>query len=144
MPYKMPKFFPLHLTVLFIIGLFWVILSYLMCSMLCFIWCIPHVMWYVFIVMYFWLFVIGNLLFVISYISCGPSFMLCIMCYMLYIMCYILRAFKYYVSTFWGVGGLSQNADTADTGERGLGVSDKMLILLMLGSAGVEKSGLRA
>ena len=42
------------------------------------------------------------------------------------------------------MGGLSQNADTADTGERGLGVSDKMLILLTLGSGGVEKLGLRA
>ena len=30
--------------------------------------------------------------------------------------------FKYYVSTFGGVGGLSQNADTADALEGGGGV----------------------
>ena len=53
--------------------------------------------------------------------------------------------FKYYVSTFGGgVGGLSQNAETADAGERRSGVSDKMLTLLTLGSRGVGKSGLRA
>ena len=51
-------------------------------------------------------------------------------------------AFKYYVNAFWGVReGLSQNADTADAGEGGGGVSDKMLTL---GSEGVEKSGVRA
>ena len=43
-----------------------------------------------------------------------------------------------------GVGGLSRNADTADAGEGGGGVSDKMLTLLTLGSEGVEKSGVRA
>ena len=43
-----------------------------------------------------------------------------------------------------GVGGLIKNADTADAGEGGGGVSDKMLTLLMLGSGGVEKSWLRA
>ena len=53
-------------------------------------------------------------------------------------------AFKYYVSAFGGVGGLSRNADTADAGEGGGGVSDKMLTLLTLGSEGVEKSGVRA
>ena len=36
------------------------------------------------------------------------------------------------------------NADTADAGEGGGGVSDKMLTLLILGSGGVEKSWLRA
>ena len=43
-----------------------------------------------------------------------------------------------------GVGGLSRNADTADAGEGGGGVSDKMLTLLTLGSEGVEKSWVRA
>ena len=52
-------------------------------------------------------------------------------------------AFKYYVSTFGGVGGLIKNADTADAGE-GVGVFDKMLALLTLGSGGVGKLGLRA
>ena len=42
------------------------------------------------------------------------------------------------------MGGLSRNADTADAGEGGGGVSDKMLTLLTLGSEGVEKSGVRA
>ena len=42
------------------------------------------------------------------------------------------------------MGGLIRNADTADAGERGGGVSDKMLTLLTLGSGGVEKSVLRA
>ena len=45
---------------------------------------------------------------------------------------------------FWGVGGLNQNADTADAGEGGGGVSDQMLTLLTLGSGGMEKLGLRA
>ena len=40
--------------------------------------------------------------------------------------------------------GCSRNADTADAGEGGGGVSDKMLTLLTLGSGGVEKSRLRA
>ena len=31
---------------------------------------------------------------------------------------------------FWGVGGLNQNADTADAGEGGLVVSDIMLTLI--------------
>ena len=70
--------------------------------------------------------------------------MLCIMCYMLCIMCYMVGSVQVLRQHSLGVGGLSQNADTADTGERGLGVSDKMLILLTLGSGGVEKSGLRA
>ena len=43
-----------------------------------------------------------------------------------------------------GVGGLIKNADTADAGEGGGGVSDEMLTLLILGSGGVEKSWLRA
>ena len=42
------------------------------------------------------------------------------------------------------VGGLIKNADTADAGEGGGGVSDEMLTLLILGSGGVEKSWLRA
>ena len=42
------------------------------------------------------------------------------------------------------MGGLSRNADTADAGEGGGGVSDKMLTLLTLGSEWVGKSGLRA
>ena len=42
----------------------------------------------------------------------------------------------YYVSTFGGVGGQSQNADTADYGAGGGEVSDKMLTL---GSGGVGK-----
>ena len=50
-------------------------------------------------------------------------------------------AFKYYVSAGGGVG-LSQNADTADAGEGGGGVSDKMLTLLTLGSGGVKMLGL--
>ena len=37
-----------------------------------------------------------------------------------------------------GVGGLSRNADTADAGEGGGGVSDKMLTLLTLNCAGVK------
>ena len=45
-------------------------------------------------------------------------------------------AFKYYVSTFWGDGGLNKNADTADAWE---GVSDQMLTL---GTGGMEKVGL--
>ena len=45
---------------------------------------------------------------------------------------------------FGGVGGLIRNTDTADAGEGGGGVSDKMLTLLTLGSRGLEKSGLRA
>ena len=53
-------------------------------------------------------------------------------------------AFRYYVSAFGGVGGLSRNADTADAGEGVGGVSDEMLTLLILGSGGVEKSWLRA
>ena len=52
--------------------------------------------------------------------------------------------FKYYVSAFGGVGGLIKNADTADAGEGGGGVSDEMLTLLILGSGGVEKSWPRA
>ena len=40
--------------------------------------------------------------------------------------------------------GKRKNADTADIGEWGGGVSDKMLTLLTLGSGGVGKSGLRA
>ena len=52
-------------------------------------------------------------------------------------------AFKYYVSAFGGVGGLIKNADPADAGERGGGVSDEMLTLLILGSGGVEKVWLR-
>ena len=43
-----------------------------------------------------------------------------------------------------GVGGLIKNADTADAGEGGEGVSDEMLTLLILGSERVEKSWLRA
>ena len=43
-----------------------------------------------------------------------------------------------------GVGGLIKNADTADAGEGGGGVSDEMLTLLILGSGGVEKLWLRA
>ena len=39
------------------------------------------------------------------------------------------------------VGGLNQNADTADAGEEGGWVTDKMLTL---GSGGVGKSRLRA
>ena len=31
-------------------------------------------------------------------------------------------AFKYYISAIWGVGGLSKNANTADTLEGGGGV----------------------
>ena len=53
-------------------------------------------------------------------------------------------AFKYYVSVFKSVGGLSQNADTADAWYGGWGVSDKMLTLLTLGSGGVEKPRVRA
>ena len=37
---------------------------------------------------------------------------------------------------------LSRNADTADAGEGGGGVSDKMLTLLTLGSRGVKMLGL--
>ena len=48
------------------------------------------------------------------------------------------------MSAHLGVGGLIRNADTADAGEGGGGVSDKMLTLLTLGSEGVEKFGLRA
>ena len=44
---------------------------------------------------------------------------------------------------FGGVGGLNQNADTADAGEGG-GFSDQMLTLLTLGSGGMEKFRLRA
>ena len=40
------------------------------------------------------------------------------------------------------MGGLRQNSDTADAGEGGGGVSDKMLTVLTLGSGGVGKSGL--
>ena len=43
---------------------------------------------------------------------------------------------------FWGVGGLNQNADTADAGEGDWGVSYQMLTLLTLGSGGMEKLGL--
>ena len=43
-----------------------------------------------------------------------------------------------------GFGGLIKNADTADAGEGGEGVSDEMLTLLILGSGWVEKSWLRA
>ena len=42
------------------------------------------------------------------------------------------------------LGGLSRKADTADAGEGDVGVSDKMLTLLTLGSGWLEKSGLRA
>ena len=48
--------------------------------------------------------------------------------------------FKYYVSMFGGWGVLSPNADTADDGEGGRGVSDEMLTL---GSRGEGKLGLR-
>ena len=41
-------------------------------------------------------------------------------------------------------GGLNQNADTADAGEGGGGVSDQMLTLLTLGSGGMKMLGLRA
>ena len=43
---------------------------------------------------------------------------------------------------FGGVGGLSRNADTADAGEGGGGVSDEMLTLLILGSGGRKSHGL--
>ena len=43
-----------------------------------------------------------------------------------------------------GVGGLIKNADTADAGEGGGGVSDEMLTLLILGSGRGEKSWLTA
>ena len=39
-----------------------------------------------------------------------------------------------------GVGRLIKNADTADDGEGGGRVSDEMLILLILGSGGVENN----
>ena len=42
------------------------------------------------------------------------------------------------------MGGLNQNADTADAGKGVEGVSDKMLTLLTLGSEGVEILGVRA
>ena len=42
---------------------------------------------------------------------------------------------------FGGMGGLNQNADTADVWEGVEGVSDQMLTL---GSGGMEKLGLRA
>ena len=45
---------------------------------------------------------------------------------------------------FGGVEGLNQNADTADAVEGVEGVSDQMLTLLILGSGGMEKWGLRA
>ena len=48
---------------------------------------------------------------------------------------------KCYVSAFGGVGGLNQNADTADAGEGCGVVSDQMLTLLTLGSGGMEKLG---
>ena len=41
------------------------------------------------------------------------------------------------MSASLGRGVSSKNADTADAGEGGLGVSDKMLTLLMLGSRGL-------
>ena len=47
------------------------------------------------------------------------------------------------VSKFWGMGGLSQKSDTADAGEGGR-VSDKMLMLLMLGGRGVGNFGPKA
>ena len=43
-----------------------------------------------------------------------------------------------------GVGGPIKNADTADAGEGGGGVSDEMLTLLILGSGRGEKSWLTA
>ena len=43
---------------------------------------------------------------------------------------------KYYVSTFGGWGVLSPNADTADDGEGGRGVSDEMLTLGSRGKVG--------
>ena len=46
-------------------------------------------------------------------------------------------AFKYHVSAFGGGAGLNKNADTADAGEGGWGISDKMWTLLTLGSSGV-------
>ena len=45
---------------------------------------------------------------------------------------------------FGGMGGLNQNADTADAWEGGGGGLCQMLTLLTLGSGGMENSGLRA
>ena len=52
-----------------------------------------------------------------------------------------LRERSSIMSARLGVGGLSQNADTADAGDGGWRVSDEWLTLLTLGSGGVGKLG---